>query len=1788
MRPLIQRVAIVDRGTAAVRAIRAIREYNEEHQTTIRSLALFTKTDQRALFVEEADEGFLLGSDEWWSNGQVNSRYCDLEALEKALVASRADAVWTGWGWMSARPELADLCHKLGIAYLGVSGDLMRQMLTPEFAQHLAEQSGLTLDLEPAESLSDVRQLAVQTLADADCTVWALGVLDTTFQFSETTGLVESPSPVLSPDQELMLCRTAVKMVKQSKATGLVSVKFVWKTTTGTVQNVSLQPGICASHPVTELRAGVDLVKLQIHLGRDGHLETHPPALSPAHAMGVELVAIPEATDLPASSKIVESLKTVTGPGLRIDPGISEGNLLAQPFLPSRWISLVTTSGHNRAETLSRLKRALLNSACVIHGYRCNKSQLLAMLNRPDVIDGHTTPIPAATIAPLNPLFGKVALIQAAIEVYLADFSVEHAQFVTSAARGRPQVRGEAGLTVELGYQGEVYALTVYRLGDQNYRIDVDGQQIPVTVAWSNRHERRLIVAGQNFHTFPVVTQPNFTIEVEGTEHHISREDFGVVRCPTPAVVVSVAVKEGDEVKTGDVVAVVESMKLEMPINAPYAGKVRKVLVLPNVQVDIGAPLIQFELSSHPAAGSAGERLRFSNLVPAAPDSLQARCHTNFEAFRSLLLGYDVAPAEVKRLMTDRGQLCHQLPVTDPDLIGNEDEMLTIFVDLCSLFQRLALTEDHEAAEALASQEYLLTYLRTFDTQGTELPQAFLDKLLRTLAHFGVYSLRRTPELEEALLRLYKSHLKMDQHLTLMLSLLERRLANHEAMQPALSASFQWLLNRTIEETLGSYPSLSELAREVRFRLYDEAIFEQARKRIYADVEEHLNYLEESPGAEDREVHIQALANCPQPLAGLLAKRFGDMSLAMQQLILEVLTRRYYRIRKLENFQNLLGKKHIFVTARYDHPVDGKNIHVASTLAAYDQLTETGQELCHLVKSIPEDHDLVIDFYLWNPDRSQSADELQQDIQRHLNEVPFPRPIRRIVVSVASLATGHEMEGTWHFTFRPSPEGYQEEKIYRSLHPMMGKRLHLWRLSNFNLERLPSVEDVYLFRVLAKDNPKDERLIAIAEVRDLTIVRDGNGQIIQIPYLEHMLFEAAAGLRHFLAQRPPRERPQWNRLLLYIWPTLTLNREEINQVSRKLSAATEGLGLERMVIRCTLPDAETGEIKDTVWRISNPGGHEPVVSFHTPAEKPMRPLGDYERKVLQLRRRGLVYPYEIVEMLTSSQGEKIQFPPGEFQEYDLNEQNELVPVNRPYGLNKANLVVGVITNKTAKYPEGMTRVIMLGDPSKSMGSVAELECRRILACIDLAQKMNVPLEWFPVSAGAKISMESGTENMDWIADVLRALIEFTQAGCEVNIVVNGINVGAQPYWNAEATMLMHTRGILIMTPDGAMVLTGKRALDFSGSVSAEDNFGIGGYDRVMGPNGQAQYWAADIVEASEILLRHYDHTYVVPGERFPRDTPSTDPTDRDIRSFPYSGNKADGFELVGEIFTEEKNAGRKRPFDIRSVMRAVVDQDHQPLERWFGFRDAEIPVVWDAHLGGHPVCMIGMESRPLPRLGFISADGPYQWTAGTLFPQGSKKVARTVNSASGNRPLVVLANLSGFDGSPESMRKTQLEFGAEIGRAVVNFKGPIVFCVVSRYHGGAYVVFSKTLNKNLEVAALEGSFASVIGGAPAAAVVFAGEVEKRTKADDRLTTLEKAIAAAAGPDKGRLRAEYTDLYNVVYSEKLGQVAEEFDTVHSVHRALAVGSLDRIVPSSQLRPYLIDAVERGMKKALEQG
>ena len=1846
-----QRVAIINRGEAAMRFIHAVREFNQERSTSLRTIAFFTEPDRHAMYVREADEALCIGSALVMdpATQQSKSSYVDYRVLEKALVAARADAAWVGWGFVAEHASFADLCRELGIVFIGPDGNVMRSVGEKIASKRLAEQAQVpvvpwsggpveTLDaallhaerlgypllikatagggghgirqvcsasqlpeaFESARSeafkafgdptvfleklMPGARHVEVQIIADHHGRTWAVGVRDCTIQRRHQKILEEAPSPALAPVQDLSLREAAVRLSQAAGYHNAGTVEFLYQPKTESFLFMEMNTRLQVEHPVTECTTGVDLVKLQIHIARGGRLEGEPPCTT-GHAIEVRLNAEDPNNNFAPAPGIIERFRILTGPGIRVDTGVEEGDTVPAEF--DSMIAKIIAYGQNRKEALSRLQRALRQSVVVIKGGASNRAFLLEMLNRDEVqrSEVHTGWLDqlAATNEHILRSYADVAIVQAAIETYDAQLAVEQAQFYASAIRGRPQVRSEVGQTAELRYRGNSYSAKTYRLGPQRYRVEVDRSRIDAELERLGQFEYWLSVFRRRFHVVSVVQGLSYRIEVEGVSHQVDRDDGGVVHAPAPAVVISIAVKPGDRVTAGDRLAVLEAMKMEMQVVAPFSGKVRQVMTIPNVQVDTGAPLLQIEPIVGDDKATAAERVVFGTSFPSSGDSEASLfgCRESLEGLRQLMLGFDVDPKQAARLLADWSH--DEESANSDEIVRCDDEILNIFVDICSLFQREPFVNHHSSGEEPSAEAYLFTYLRMLDTGGEGLPSTFVSALRRALAHYGVQTLDRSPRLQESLLWIYKSHQRVEKQVVPVLHVLERCLRSVQTRAPNGEEAFHALLDRMISVTNGLFPAVGDLAREVRYRYFDQPLFEQARKQVYEQVEEHLACLAANPEAPDRHERLRTLVDCPQPLVRLLSSRFPTAGPAMRKLLLEAITWRYYRIRALEAFRSLEVNGHCCVSAEYDY--EGRRIHVFSTHCDYSQLREAAQGISPLIAEVPTDHDILIDFYAWHSRQLGDAETTQQEVHSLLNQVGFPRSIRRIVVEVASPGHAQGQGGMQHFTYRPNANSYEEESLFRGIHPMMATRLHLWRLSNFKIERLPSVEDVYVLHAVANDNPKDERLFVCAEVRDVTPVRDKTGRVVQLPHLERMLTEALAGIRLFQSRRPASQRLHWNRILLYVWPPLSLERDELRDLVQRLAPATEGLGLEQVVVRVRIPSPATGELREMVVCISSPAGNEMLITYR-PADTlhPIEPLTEYDQKVVRMRQRGFIYPYEIIKMLTPAREHThAQFPAGDFVEHDLDADGHLVPVGRPYGQNRANIVVGVIRNYTARYPEGMTRVLLLGDPSKDLGALAEPECRRIIAAVDLAEETGAPLEWFPISAGAKISMDSGVENMDWIAHVLRRLVEFTQAGGEVNLLINGINVGAQPYWNAEATMLMHTRGILVMTPKAAMVLTGKRALDYSGGVSAEDNQGIGGYDRIMGINGQAQYWARNMDEACHILFRHYEHTYVAPRERFPRRAATADPINRDVRVYPHGENGQDGFALIGEILSDAHNPGRKKSFEIRKMMMATIDQDHEPLERWAGMRAAETAVVWDAHLGGHPVCLIGIESRPVPRLGFVPADGPEQWCAGTLFPQSSKKVARAINSASNNRPVVLLANLSGFDGSPESMRRLQLEYGAEIGRAVVNFKGPIVFCVVSRYHGGAYVVFSRALNKNLEAAALEGTYASVIGGAPAAAVVFASEVEARTRKDMRLQALSQAIVKADSAEKGRLRAQWDELFKLVHCEKLGEMASEFDRVHTVQRALKVGALDHIIPPASLRPYLVDAVERGISR-----
>jgi acetyl/propionyl-CoA carboxylase alpha subunit/acetyl-CoA carboxylase carboxyltransferase component len=1841
---VFERVAIVNRGEPAMRLIHAVRDLRDASGSGPVTVALHTEAERGAMFVREADEAVRIGpaaGEPAWSI----SPYLDYAELERALIASGADAVWVGWGFVAEHADFADLCERIGVTFIGPSGDVMRKLGDKIGAKLLAEEAGVPVapwsggavtdvddalraakaigyplmvkatsggggrgirrvnhedelasaferaSAEGAKSFGDptvfmekvltqARHVEVQIIADGQGGVWSAGVRDCSVQRRNQKVVEESASTALSPEADTLLRESAAELARLAGYKGAGTIEFLYQPEENLTAFLEVNTRLQVEHTVTELVTGLDLVRLQLHVAAGGRLEGDAPPTD-GHAIEVRLNAEdPERDFAPASGRI-EFLQLPVGPGIRVDTGVAEGDRIPPEY--DSMIAKILAWGSDRHEAMARLRRALAQTTVLIEGGTTNRAFLLDLLRQPDVIAGeiHTGWLDEKTRDGGYRFATRadVALIVAGIDAYDAASALDRDRFYASAVRGRPQAEAAEAREVDLRYGGTPYRLTVACTGPDRYLVEVDDHRVLAEVEPMRRYERRVAIAGARYRVVAITQGADQLVEVDGVPHRVSQDDAGMVRSSGPSVVVSITVEVGDEVDAGAPVAVLESMKMETVLSAPFAGRVVELLVSGNVQLDAGAPVVRLEPIGEADDAPTGERVEFG-AVGRAGGALTVDAPAALDALYRMVLGFDVPSSIVPRLLE---VLESTGDADDPELLRSELNVLRAFADTASLSRNRRFGDEDDRSEAHSAREYLHAYLRSLDTEAEGLPTSFQDRLLRALAHHGVTELTRTPELENALFRIHLAQQRTSEHLPAILGLLERRLRSPHPPGGELGETLRETLDQLILATQVRQPWVGDLARRTRYRCFDLPRLERSRAEVYAKVDEHLEALAADPDRPDREERMAALVAAPAPMLGLLEDPVGgERGVAP---MLELLTRRYYRTRELEQVRNLEVDGRQAVVADFTDPRGhGRVVAVAATADDLSEaLTAAGQLTLDLDPRAGAG--AVADVYVTWSDAPLELDALAAGLEYDLDAAELPSQLRRVTLSV-TVTPGNERPAVEHLTFRRTSEGFRERRHLRGIHPLVAGRLDLWRFEHFRLTRLPSTDGVYLFNAVARENPEDERLIVMSEVRDLTGIRDSEGNLTALPELQHVLAACLDDLRRARASRPVASRPDWNRVQLNVWPLVEIPIAEMDAVVRALAPTTEGLGLEQVLVQAQLA-VPGGEPQQVVVRMSRPPGQGLTLRVTEPSTEPLQPFDETTRKVLKARRRGTVYPYELIPLVTRSAAEPAEGTNGDgFVEHDLDAEGNLVPVDRPPGGNTCGMVVGLVTTRTDRYPEGMTRMALFGDPTKGLGSIAEAESRRVIAALDIADERGIPVEWFAVSSGARIAMDSGTENMDWVGRVLRRIIEFTQSGGEINIVVAGINVGAQPYWNAEATMLMHTKGILVMTPDSAMVLTGKQALDYSGGVSAEDNFGIGGYDRVMGPNGQAQHWAPDLASACEVLFRHYEHSYVAPGEHFPRQARTHDPVDRDVRESPHAIEGLD-FTRIGDIFSEATNPGRKKPFDIRTLLHAAADQDHRPLERWRDMAQAENSVVLDAHLGGHPVTLLGFESKPLPRRGAVPADGPDQWTAGTLFPQASKKTARAINAASGNRPVVVLANLSGFDGSPESLRELQLEYGAEIGRAVVNFDGPIVFCVVSRYHGGAFVVFSKTLNAGMEVAAVEGSHASVIGGPPAAAVVFAGEVNARTDRDERIVALTTRIAEMNGHDAGRLRAELADLRSKVRSEKLGEVAMEFDAIHSIQRAQKVGSVDHIVTPEGLRPYLIDAVERGMAATFER-
>ena len=268
---------------------------------------------------------------------------------------------------------------------------------------------------------------------------------------------------------------------------------------------------------------------------------------------------------------------------------------------------------------------------------------------------------------------------------------------------------------------------------------------------------------------------------------------------------------------------------------------------------------------------------------------------------------------------------------------------------------------------------------------------------------------------------------------------------------------------------------IGDIARNLRFRLFDEPQVRQAREHIYNGVRESLQYLADNPDAPDYASRIDALVATPELLIDLLAERISNPG-----ALLEVITRQYYEIRALEDVNSFEQAAGRFVTGSYE--LAGEQLHLVSTVSDRERLSATLDAVDEIAG--PKAENLVVDIYLSWPDGPTDGDELSAALRDALAAHPSTADWRRVTVTVV----GPELH---QVTFRPVHDGggLAEDRTIRDMHPLTGQRLDLWRLKNFDGTRLPAAAGTYLFHVVANENPSDERLIALAEVRDVTTQR---------------------------------------------------------------------------------------------------------------------------------------------------------------------------------------------------------------------------------------------------------------------------------------------------------------------------------------------------------------------------------------------------------------------------------------------------------------------------------------------------------------------------------------------------------------------------------------------------------------------------------------------------------------------------------------------------------------------------
>ena len=576
----VSKILIANRGEIAVRVIRAARDEG------LQTVAVYADPDRDSQHVKLADEAYALGG------ATAAQSYLVMDKLIEIARRSGADAVHPGYGFLSENAQFAQKCIDAGLTWIGPSPESITQLGDKVAARHIAQKVGAPLvpgTKDPVKSADEVvafadehglpiavkaafggggrgikvardresivemyesavreataafgrgecfierfldspRHVETQCLADAHGNVVVVSTRDCSLQRRNQKLVEEAPAPYLSAEQNERLYEASRAILREAGYQGAGTCEFLVGTD-GTISFLEVNTRLQVEHPVSEEISGIDLVREQFRIARGEKIEEKDPVLR-GHSFEFRINGEDAGRSFMPAPGTIEKMTVPTGPGVRWDSGFVAGDVIGGNF-DSMLAKLIVT-GADREQALQRARRALAELT----------------------IEGMPTVIPFHRVVLDDPAFAPAEGGEFKVHTRWIETEFNNAIPMYSGAPGTVDSDEDERTTVVVEVNGKRLEVSLPDLG---------GGAKPAAKTRKSRSARSAAKGGGDELTSPM----------QGT-------------------IVKVAASDGDTVAEGDLILVLEAMKMEQPITAHKAGKVSGLSAKAGDTVTSGAVL---------------------------------------------------------------------------------------------------------------------------------------------------------------------------------------------------------------------------------------------------------------------------------------------------------------------------------------------------------------------------------------------------------------------------------------------------------------------------------------------------------------------------------------------------------------------------------------------------------------------------------------------------------------------------------------------------------------------------------------------------------------------------------------------------------------------------------------------------------------------------------------------------------------------------------------------------------------------------------------------------------------------------------------------------------------------------------------------------------------------------------------------------------------------------------------------------------------------------------------------